>query len=212
MERKHYVLIGISVALALCPAIVPSLLPAAFIGALLGVGAVFWALRGVDKEDQDLKSEIQRIKDEIVKAKEEHAAALAHAEELDKFFKDNGYAELVENRRRIEMESAEFDKQVEAKRQEFEQEMEKQCVDYERDLAERNAQQEKVLQEKTALEMKLQKEIDNLTSRRDGAIEFVQKFDDAQKKYRALIEKFTRAKKNFEAVEYCLGCIWRTSQ
>lgn len=205
MAKKHYILIGISIGLALCPAIVPSLLPAAFIGALLGVGVVYWALRGVDAEDQRLRSEIVRVESEIVKANEARDAALAHAEELDKVFKDNGYAELAENRQRIEVESAEFDKQIEAKRHEFEQEMEKQCAEYERDLAERNAQQEQILQEKTALEMKLQKEIDELTSRRDGAIEFVQKFDDAQKKYKALIDKFARAKKNFEAVEYCLA-------
>lgn len=203
--KKHYILIGISIGLALCPAIVPSLLPAAFIGALLGVGVVYWALRGVDAEDQRLRSEIARIENEIVKANEARDAALAHAEELDKVFKDHGYAELAENRQRIEIESAEFDKQIEAKRHEFEQEMEKQCAEYERDLAERNAQQEQILQEKTALEMKLQKEIDELTSRRDGAIEFVQKFDDAQKKYKALIDKFTRTKKNFETVEYCLA-------
>ena len=205
MTKKHYILIGISVVLALCPAIVPSLLFVAFIGALLGVSVVFWALRGVDAEDQRLKSEIMRIENEIVKANEARDAALAHAEELDKVFKDNGYAELAENRQRIEIESAEFDKQIESKRHEFEQEMEKQCAEYESDLVKRNAQQEQILQEKTALSMKLQKEIDELTSRRDGAIEFVQKFDDAQKKYKVLIDKFMRTKKNFEAVEYCLA-------
>lgn len=204
MKQKHYILIGISVVMALCPAVAPAMLPVAIIGALLGVGAVYWSLRGVDKEDQRLKAEIKRIEGDIAKAKEDRDSALAHAEELDKFFKDNGYAELVENRQRIEVESADFDKQIEAKRREFEQEMERQCAEYERDLAERNAQQEQVLQEKTALEMKLRKEIDDLTSRRDGAVEFVQKFDEAQKKYKALLDKFARAKKNFEAVEYCL--------
>ena len=204
MKQKHYILIGVSVALALSPAIVPAMLPVAIIGALLGVGSVYWSLRGVDKEDQRLKAEIKRVEGEIAKAKEDRDSALAHAEELDKFFKDNGYAELVENRQRIEVESADFDKQIEAKRLEFEQAMERQCAEYERDLVERNAQQEQVLQEKTALEMKLRKEIDDLTSRRDGAVEFVQKFDEAQKKYKALLDKFARAKKNFEAVEYCL--------
>ena len=204
MKQKHYILIGASVVLALSPVIVPAMLPVAIIGALLGVGSVYWSLRGVDKEDQRLKAEIKRIEGEIAKAKEDRDSALAHSEELDKFFKDNGYAELVENRQRIEVESADFDKQIEAKRLEFEQAMERQCAEYERDLAERNAQQEQVLQEKTALEMKLRKEIDDLTSRRDGAVEFVQKFDEAQKKYKALLDKFARAKKNFEAVEYCL--------
>ena len=204
MKQKHYILIGLSVVLALSPAIVPAMLPISIIGVLLGVGAVYWSLRGVDMEDQRLKAEIKRIEEEIAKAKEDRDTALAHSEELDKFFKDNGYAELVENRQRIEVESADFDKKIEAKRLEFEQAMERQCAEYERDLAERNAQQEQVLQEKTALEMKLRKEIDDLTSRRDGAVEFVQKFDEAQKKYKALLDKFARAKKNFEAVEYCL--------
>ena len=204
MKQKHYILIGLSVVLALSPAIVPAMLPISIIGVLLGVGAVYWSLRGVDMEDQRLKAEIKRIEEEIAKTKEARDAALAHSEELDKFFKDNGYAELAENRQRIEVESADFDKQIEAKRLEFEQAMERQCAEYERDLVERNAQQEQVLQEKTALEMKLRKEIDDLTSRRDGAVEFVQKFDEAQKKYKALLDKFARAKKNFEAVEYCL--------
>ena len=177
----------------------------AIIGALVGIGAVYWALRDVDAEDLRLKDEIRRVKCEISKAREERDAATAHAEEMDKFFKDNGYAELAENRQRIEVESADFDRQIEAKRLEFEQEMERQCAEYERELAERNAQQEQVLQEKTALEMKLQKEIADLAARRDGAIEFVQKFDDAQKKYTSLMDKFARAKKNFDAVEYCLA-------
>lgn len=205
MKKVHYILIGVAVAMALSPAAAPSLLPVAIMGALLGVGVVYFTLRGVDAEDQRLKAEIKRVEGEITKAREDRDAAIAHAEELDKFFKDNGYAELAENRQRIEMESADFDKQIEAKRLEFEREMERQCAEYEKDLAERNAQQEQVLQEKTVLEMKLQKEIDNLTARRDGAVEFVQKFDDAQRKYNALLEKFVRAKKNFEAVEYCLS-------
>lgn len=205
MKQKHFILIGLAVILALCPMLSPSLLPVGIIGALLGLGAVYWALRSVDAEDQRLKAEVKRVEDEISKAREERDAALAHSEELDKFFKDNGYAELAENRQRIEIESADFDKQVEAKRIEFEQEMERQCAEYERELAKRNAQQEQVLQEKTALEMKLQKEIDDLTSRRNGAIEFVQKFDEAQKKYKSLLDKFERTKKNFEAVEYCIG-------
>ena len=114
MKQKHYILIGSSVVLALSPAIVPAMLPVAIIGALLGVGAVYWSLRDVDKEDQRLMAEIKRIEGEIAKAKEDRDSALAHAEELDKFFKDNGYAELVENRQRIEVESADFDKQIEA--------------------------------------------------------------------------------------------------
>lgn len=205
MKRKHLILVGIAVVLAFSPAIAPSLLPVAILGALLGVGAVYWSLRDIDAEDKRLKAEVKRVEDEISKAREERDAALAHSEELDKFFKENGYAELVENRQRIELESADFDKQVEAKRIEFEQEMERQCAEYERELTERNAQQEQVLQEKTALEMKLQREIDDLTSRRNGAIEFVQKFDESQKKYKALLDKFERTKKNFEAVEYCIG-------
>ena len=205
MKKTHYVLIGISAALALSPSIVPAMLPAAIIGALIGVCAVYLALRSVDAEDKRLKSEIERVNGEIAKANGERDAALAHAEEMDKFFKDNGYAELTENRQRIEMENADFDKQIEAKRIEFEKEMERQCAEYERELKERNAQQEQVLQEKTALEMKLQKEIDALSARRDGAIEFVQKYDDAQRKYNSLLQKFTRTRKNFEAVEYCLG-------
>lgn len=198
-------MIGCAVVMALSPSIAPVLLPIAIIGALIGVGAVYLALRSVDAEDQKLREEIKRVEGEISKANADRDSALAHAYEMDKFFKDNGYAELVENRQRIEVESADFDKQIEAKRLEFEQEMERQCAEYERNLAERNARQEQILQEKTALEMKLQKEIDSLASRRDGAIEFVQKFDDAQKKYNALLGKFARTKKNFEAVEYCLS-------
>ena len=198
MKKIHYIMIGSAVIMALSPSIVPALLPIAIIGALIGVGVVFLALRSVDAEDQ-------KLREEISKANSDRDSAIAHADEMDKFFQDNGYAELVENRQRIEVESADFDKQIEAKRLEFEQEMERQCAEYERNLAERNAQQEQILQEKTALEMKLQKEIDSLTSRRDGAIEFVQKFDDAQKKYNALLDKFARTKKNFEAVEYCLS-------
>ena len=205
MKQRHFILIGIAVVLSLCPAISSSILPVAIVGALLGVGTVYWVLRGVDIEDQRLKSEVKRVEGEIAKAREERDAALEHSAELDKFFHDNGYAELVENRQRIDLESADFDKKIEAKRLEFEQEMKRLCADYERDLAEKNAQQERILQEKTALEMKLQKEIDVLTSRRDGAAEFVQKFDEAQKKYKALLDKFGRAKKNFEAVEYCIG-------
>ena len=49
MKQKHYILVGIAVVLAFCPAISPSLLPVAIVGALLGVGAVYWALRGVDE-------------------------------------------------------------------------------------------------------------------------------------------------------------------
>jgi len=198
-------MIGCAVVMALSPSIAPVLLPIAIIGALIGVGAVYLALRSVDAEDQKLREEIKRVEGEISKANADRDSALAHAYEMDKFFKDNGYAELVENRQRIEVESADFDKQIEAKRLEFEQEMERQCAEYERNLAERNARQEQILQEKTALEMKLQKEIDSLASRRDGAIEFVQKFDDAQKRYNALLGKFARTKKNFEAVEYCLS-------
>ncbi len=205
MKKSHYIMIGSAVVMALSPSIAPALLPIAIIGALIGVGAVYLALRSVDTEDQKLREEIKRVEVEISKANADRDSALAHADEMDKFFKDNGYAELVENRQRIEVESADFDKQIEVKRLKFEQEMERQCAEYERSLAERNAQQEQILQEKTALEMKLQKEIDSLTSRRDGAIEFVQKFDDAQKKYNALLDKFSRAKKNFEAVEYCLS-------
>lgn len=205
MKKSHYIMIGSAVIMALSPSIAPALLPIAIIGALIGVGAVCLALRSVDAEDQKLREEIKRVEVEISKANADRDSALAHADEMDKFFKDNGYAELVENRQRIEVESADFDKQIEVKRLEFEQEMERQCAEYERSLAERNAQQEQILQEKTALEMKLQKEIDSLTSRRDGAIEFVQKFDDAQKKYNALLDKFSRTKKNFEAVEYCLS-------
>lgn len=205
MKTKHYVLVGVAVVLALIPASAPGMLAIAIIGALVGIGAVYWAMRDVDAEDRRLKDEIMRVNGEIAKAREERDAATAHAEEMDKFFKDNGYAELSENRQRIEVESADFDRQLEAKRQEFEQEMERQCAEYERELANKNAQQEQVLQEKTALEMKLQKEIDELTARRDGAIEFVQKFDDAQKKYTLLMDRFARAKKNFDAVEYCLS-------
>ena len=205
MKKLHYIMIGCAVVMALSPSIAPVLLPIAIIGALIGVGAVYLALRSVDAEDQKLREEIKRVEGEISKANADRDSALAHADEMDKFFKDNGYAELVENRQRIEVESADFDKQIEAKRLEFEQEMERQCAEYEHNLAERNARQEQILQEKTALEMKLQKEIDSLASRRDGAIEFVQKFDDAQKRYNALLGKFARTKKNFEAVEYCLS-------
>ena len=162
-------------------------------------------MRSVATESEKLQADIKRVEGEIEQAKGERDAAVTHAEELDKFFKDNGYAELTENRQRIEVESSDFDKQLEAKRVEFEQEMERQSAEYEKDLAERNAQQEQVLQEKTALAMKLQKEIDTLTARREGVIEFVQKYDEAQKKYNALVEKFTHTKRNFDAVEYCIS-------
>lgn len=205
MSRKHYVLVGVTVAMALCPVLAPALLPVAIIGALVGVGIVFWMMRSVDTEDQTLKSKIASAEEAMENMRKERDAAVSHAEELDKFFQDNGYAELVENRQRIESENADFDKQIEAKRTDFEQEMERQCAEYEAELSRRNAQQEQVLQEKTALEMKLQREIADLTARRNGAIEFVQKYDEAQKKYSALIEKFARAKRNYEAVEHCLA-------
>ena len=205
MKKIHFIIIGIAVILALSPAIMPGMLPVAIVGVLLGIVAVYLSLRGIEAEDQRLRSEVKRVKAEIAQARSDRDSAMAHSEELDKFFNDNGYAGLIENRQRIEMESADFDRQIESKRVEFEQEMERQCAEYERNLADKNAQQEQVLQEKTALAMKLQKEIDDLTSRRDGAVEFVQKFDDAQKKYKALLDKFAHAKKNFEAVEYCLG-------
>lgn len=198
MKQKHYYLIGVAVVFALIPAFVPSLLWLASVGTLLGLGAVYWSLRDID-------AEVKRVQDENAKVKAERDSAVAHAQDLDRFFNDNGYAELTENRQRIEVENADFEKQIESKRVEFEQEMERQCAEYERALAEKNAQQEQVLQEKTALEMKLQKEIDDLVARRDGAIEFVQKFDDAQKKYQMLIDKFAHAKKNMEAVEHCLA-------
>ena len=204
MKTKHYILIGVSVVLALVPAIIPSLLYMAIIGALLGLVVVFWTLRDVDAESCRLKEEIKKAEDKVEEAHKERDDAIAHAEELDRFFNENGYAELVEIRQKIELENAEFDRQIEAKRLEFEQEMERQCAEYECDLAKRNAHQEQILQERTALQMQLQKEISELTSRREGAIEFVQKFDEAQKKYNALLGKFVRAKKNFEAVEYCI--------
>lgn len=205
MKQWHYVLVGAAAVSAIIPAFAPSLLPVAIIGTLLGVVAVFLSLRGVDTEDRNLRSEIRRVEEEIANTRKERDSAIAHAAELDKMFQDNGYAELAENRERIEMENVDLDRQIEAKRLEFEQEMERQCAEYERDLSERNAQQERILQEKTALEMKLQSEIAELTSRRDGALEFVQKFDEAQKKYKAINDKLVRAKKNFEAVEYCLA-------
>ena len=205
MKTKHYVLIGTAVVFALLPAIAPSLLPVAIIGAFVGLLSVFWTLRDIDNESLRLKDDIKKAEEEVAKAHKERDDAIAHAGELDKFFNDNGYAELAEIRQKIEVENADFDKQIEAKRIEFEQEMERQCAEYERELSERNAQQEQILQEKTLLEMRLQKEIENLTARREGAMEFVQKYDEAQKKYNALISKFARAKKNFDAVEYCLG-------
>ncbi len=205
MKQKHYILVGIAVVMALMPMLFPSLLALAAIGALIGVGAVYWAMMDVDAEDKKIKADIKRAEEEVAKANAERDSAVAHAEELDKFFNDNGYAELTENRQRIEVESAEFDRQVEDKRREFEEEMERQCAEYERNLAERNAQQEQALQERTALEMKLKSEIEDLMSRRDGAMEFVQKYDEAQRKYKALLEKFARAKKNFDAVEYCIA-------
>lgn len=204
MKRNHYILVGASVVLALSPVFSSVLVPVAIVGALIGVGTLFWMMRSVAAEGEKLKADIKRVEGEIEHAKGERDAAVTHAEELDKFFKDNGYAELTENRQRIEVESSDFDKQLEAKRVEFEQELERQSAEYEKDLAERNAQQEQVLQEKTALAMKLQKEIDTLTARREGVIEFVQKYDEAQKKYSALIQKFTRTKRNFDAVEYCI--------
>ena len=205
MKRKHYILIAASVVMALLPVFSSALVPIAVVGAALGVGALFWAMRSVAAAQNALEHENAEVKESIEKAKAERDAAVAHANELDAFFKDNGYAELTENRQRIEVESADFEKQLEVKRTEFEQEMERQCAEYEKNLAERNAEQEKVLQEKTMLQMKLQKEIDKLAARRDGAIEFVQKYDDAQKKYMELLQKFTRTKRNFDAVEHCLA-------
>lgn len=205
MNRKHYILIGASVLMALLPVFSSALVPIAVVGAALGVGALFWAMRSVAAAQNALERENAEVKESIEKAKADRDAAVAHANELDAFFKDNGYAELTENRQRIEVESADFEKQLEVKRTEFEQEMERQCAEYEKNLAERNAEQEKVLQEKTMLQMKLQKEIDKLAARRDGAIEFVQKYDDAQKKYMELLQKFTRTKRNFDAVEHCLA-------
>ena len=205
MKRKHYILIAASVVMALLPVFSSALVPIAVVGAALGVGALFWAMRSVAVAQNALERENAEVKESIEKAKADRDAAVAHANELDAFFKDNGYAELTENRQRIEVESADFEKQLEVKRTEFEQEMERQCAEYEKNLAERNAEQEKVLQEKTMLQMKLQKEIDKLAARRDGAIEFVQKYDDAQKKYMELLQKFTRTKRNFDAVEHCLA-------
>jgi len=205
VSRKHYVLVGVTVAMALSPVLSPSLLPVAILGSLVGVVVVFWQMRGVDAEDQRLKEDIKRVEGENATALKVRDEAVAHAGELDKFFNENGYAELLENRQKIENETAAFEKQIETRRLEFEQEMERQCAEYENDLAKRNAQQEAVLQEKTALEMNLQREIADLTARRDGAIEFVQKYDEAQKKYKALLDKFTRAKRNYEAVEHCLS-------
>ena len=205
MNRKHYILIGASVLMALLPVFSSALVPIAVVGAALGVGALFWAMRSVAAAQNALEQENAEVKESIEKAKADRDAAVAHANELDAFFKDNGYAELTENRQRIAVESADFEKQLEVKRTEFEQEMERQCAEYEKNLAERNAEQEKVLQEKTILQMKLQKEIDKLAARRDGAIEFVQKYDDAQKKYMELLQKFTRTKRNFDAVEHCLA-------
>ena len=205
MKRKHYILIAASVVMALLPVFSSALVPIAVVGAALGVGALFWAMRSVAAAQNALERENAEVKESIEKAKADRDAAVAHANELDAFFKDNGYAELTENRQRIEVESADFEKQLEVKRTEFEQEMERQCAEYEKNLAERNAEQEKVLQEKTMLQMKLQKEIDKLAARRDGAIEFVQKYDDAQKKYMELLQKFTRTKRNFDAVEHCLA-------
>ena len=205
MNRKHYILIGASVLMALLPVFSSALVPIAVVGAALGVGALFWTMRSVAAAQNALERENAEVKESIEKAKADRDAAVAHANELDAFFKDNGYAELTENRQRIAVESADFEKQLEVKRTEFEQEMERQCAEYEKNLAERNAEQEKVLQEKTILQMKLQKEIDKLAARRDGAIEFVQKYDDAQKKYMELLQKFTRTKRNFDAVEHCLA-------
>jgi len=188
MERKHYIIVGISIALALCPVFSLELLSVAIFGALLGMGALFWTMRSVDSEDRRLKAEIERVNKEIIAAQEAQKAAEAHAGELDKFFNENGYAELTEVRQQIEIERADFDRQLEAKRIEFEQTMEREWAAYEKEVVDRNAQQEQILQEKTALEMKLQKEIAELTARRDGALEFVQKYDVAQGKYATLIE------------------------
>ena len=86
MERKHYIIVGISIALALCPIFSLELLSVAIFGALLGMVALFWTMRSVDSEDRRLKSEIERVNREIVAAQEAQKAAEAHAGELDKFF------------------------------------------------------------------------------------------------------------------------------
>ena len=88
MERKHYIIVGISIALALCPIFSLELLSVAIFGALLGMVALFWTMRSVDSEDRRLKSEIERVNREIVAAQETQKAAEAHAGELDKFFNE----------------------------------------------------------------------------------------------------------------------------
>ena len=148
MNRKHYILIGASVLMALLPVFSSALVPIAVVGAALGVGALFWAMRSVAAAQNALEQENAEVKESIEKAKADRDAAVAHANELDAFFKDNGYAELTENRQRIAVESADFEKQLEVKRTEFEQEMERQCAEYEKNLAERNAEQEKVRQKR----------------------------------------------------------------
>ena len=77
MERKHYIIVGISIALALCPVFSLELLSVAIFGALLGMVALFWTMRSVDSEDRRLKSEIERVNREIVAAQEAQKAAEA---------------------------------------------------------------------------------------------------------------------------------------
>ena len=89
MKQWHYVLVAVAAVAAIIPAFAPSLLPIALIGTLLGVTAVFLSLRGVDAEDRNLRSEIRRVEEEITKARKERDSAIAHADELDKMFKDN---------------------------------------------------------------------------------------------------------------------------
>ena len=88
MTRKHYMLIGIAVVMDLCPSILPSLLPLAIIGALIGVGVVYWALRDVDVEDQRLKSEVKRIEGEIAKRQNGKAGTVYIISNLGSFGPD----------------------------------------------------------------------------------------------------------------------------
>lgn len=198
MKQKHLILLIVCVVCALSPAVIPSMVPIAICGVVAGAMVLLLALQGFEKE-------ILEAKAEALKAKAERDEAVAHSTELDAFFNENGYAELIDVRQKIDIENANFDKQIELKRVEFEQEMERQCAEYEKDLAQRNAEQEKVLQDKTMLQMKLQREIEDLLSRREGAAEFVQKYDEAKSKYLNLLDKFARTKQNFDAVEHCIA-------
>lgn len=194
MKTRDYILLGVSLVFALSPIFGPSMLPVLFIGAALAFGTLTFVMISHSRAEVKRDGDIARVSAEIKTANEERDAAKAHAEELDRFFKENGYAELDENRRRIEMELAEFQKC-----------MERQCAEYEQKLAQDNEEQEKVLQERTALALKLEKEVADLEERHQRVLRAAERVEGAERRYALLQTKIARAKQNLDVVEYSLS-------